>query len=77
MRGIVAATISMAEALSLDSIAEGVEDAAQAELLIALGCRELQGYWINRPLDAAALRDWARTFDARAHGLPRGSDPLP
>lgn len=70
LRSIVAATLSMSEALGLDSIAEGVETKAQAEALIALGCRELQGFWLSRPVSADALRDWARHFTAGDFGLP-------
>jgi EAL domain-containing protein (putative c-di-GMP-specific phosphodiesterase class I) len=69
VHGIVAATLSMAEALGLDTVAEGVETAEQAEALIALGCRELQGYRYSRPVPAAALRDWAASFDAARWGL--------
>lgn len=45
------------------TIAEGVEDAATAEVLKAMGCDEIQGYWISRPLPPADLLRWV---DGRA-----------
>ena len=40
------------------TIAEGVEDAATAEALREMGCDEIQGYWISRPLSTGELGDW-------------------
>ena len=39
-----------------DTIAEGVETAAQEESLRTLGCVLAQGYHLSRPLDAEAAR---------------------
>ena len=44
--------IAMADALGLVVIAEGVENAAQADGLLALGCPHAQGYHHYRPLRA-------------------------
>ena len=38
-------------------VAEGVETAAQADTLRALGCPKLQGYLFSRPISAEALTD--------------------
>ncbi len=46
------AIISMAEALEMTVVAEGVETLPQLRQLRALGCDELQGYLISRPLPA-------------------------
>jgi len=46
---IIRAIVSMAHSLKLDVIAEGVETADQAVFLRALGCPEMQGYWLARP----------------------------
>ncbi|HUG84870.1 MAG TPA: EAL domain-containing protein [Euzebya sp.] len=48
-RAIVASTIEMAARLGLRTVAEGVETAAQAAVLIELGCDMLQGYLFGRP----------------------------
>ncbi len=47
---IVSAVISMAHALNLVVVAEGVEDAATMLHLQALGCDEAQGFHFDRPL---------------------------
>ncbi len=47
---IVAAIIHMAHSLDLRVVAEGVETAAQAELLRDEGCDEMQGFFFSRPL---------------------------
>lgn len=48
-RSIVGAIITMADALDLDVIAEGVETPAQAATLADLGCPHAQGYLFGRP----------------------------
>lgn len=52
---IVAAVLEVVDALGLAAIAEGVETAAQAELLRGLGCRYGQGYHWGRPVPAATM----------------------
>jgi EAL domain-containing protein (putative c-di-GMP-specific phosphodiesterase class I) len=48
-RAIVRATISMARALGLLTLAEGVETQSQFENLMELGCDQFQGYLFGRP----------------------------
>lgn len=52
---IVKAIIALALALKLEVIAEGVETETQLALLSAEGCKEYQGYYFARPMDAAAF----------------------
>jgi EAL domain-containing protein (putative c-di-GMP-specific phosphodiesterase class I) len=42
--------VAMAKALGLSTVAEGVETAEQLELLNAMGCDQIQGYFFSRPL---------------------------
>ena len=51
-RIIVRYIIGMAQALRLPIIAEGVETLEQAEMLRALGCSEMQGYYFSKPVPA-------------------------
>ena len=44
----------MGHALEMRVVAEGVETAEQLAALQALGCEELQGYYISRPVPPAA-----------------------
>lgn len=53
---IVTAMLTLAHALDKRVVAEGIETAAQADLLKRLGCTLGQGYYFDRPLPIAALR---------------------
>lgn len=65
-RSIVAAIVSMAHNLSLRVTAEGVEAAAQAEMLAALGCDDVQGFLFAPPLPEALLEERLLAVDAGA-----------
>lgn len=52
---IVHSIIDMARTLGLRVTAEGVESAAVTQQLLRLGCDEIQGYYISRPLPADQL----------------------
>ena len=58
-RAIVRAIVQMARSLQLHVVAEGVESEAQRDVLVALGCDELQGYLFARPMPANVLALWA------------------
>ena len=49
---IVKAVLSLAQALGMRTVAEGIETAEQAQMLAALGCDYGQGYHFARPLEA-------------------------
>jgi len=49
---VVGAMIKLGDALSLRVLAEGVETEAQRKRLSELGCNELQGYLISKPITA-------------------------
>jgi diguanylate cyclase (GGDEF)-like protein/PAS domain S-box-containing protein len=55
---IVRASVELGHALQLESVAEGVEDAATWELLCGLGCDLAQGYFISRPMVADKVLPW-------------------
>lgn len=57
-QSIVDAVVRLAHALGLRVVAEGVESAGQRDVLLRLGCDELQGYFFARPMPADALLDW-------------------
>ena len=55
---LVSAIISMGHSLGLKIVAEGVETQWQRQQLALLGCDEIQGYLLSRPVEA-------RVFEAR------------
>ena len=54
-RAIVRWTVQLAHSMGLRVLAEGVESAALQEVVIALGCDELQGFHLHRPAPADEL----------------------
>lgn len=65
---ITRAIISLGHSLGLKVVAEGVENRATAQMLSALACEELQGFYFSRPLPVPELERWAHAY--------LGSDPL-
>jgi predicted signal transduction protein with EAL and GGDEF domain len=68
-RKIVAATITMAEALECRVVAEGIEDTATASLLRKLGCHDLQGYFFARPMTRENFNLWLIEREKNSVGL--------
>ena len=60
-RAIVKGVISLADALGLTVVAEGVETAQQLRFLQECGCGTLQGYYIAKPLTVDALQAWVQS----------------
>ncbi len=52
--GLVSAILGMARALNLETVAEGVENAGQAERLKELGAALVQGFYFAKPMPAGA-----------------------
>jgi diguanylate cyclase (GGDEF)-like protein len=55
---IVRATVELGHSLGLEVVAEGVEDEATRQLLIACKCETAQGFLISRPLPAEDIERW-------------------
>jgi diguanylate cyclase (GGDEF)-like protein len=54
-RSIAQSIVNLATALNLRVVAEGVETAGQRDLLVAMGCNELQGFLFSMPIPAYEL----------------------
>lgn len=63
---IVKSTIQLAESLNMKVVAEGIETKEQANLLIALGCHTLQGYYYGKP---SPMKDWTSKNNKKAKEL--------
>ena len=59
-QAIVKAIINLADSLGMDTIAEGVETAAQAAFLKSHGCQKAQGFHFSHPLPADEFAALAR-----------------
>ena len=57
-RIVVETALMLAQRLQIESLAEGIEEPAQLEILRQLGCDYGQGYGIGRPMSAEATVDW-------------------
>lgn len=66
---IVRAVIALAEALNLQTVAEGVETAAQLKFVQELGCHAVQGFLFS---PAVSAEDFSQLIDAGRIALPAG-----
>jgi EAL domain-containing protein (putative c-di-GMP-specific phosphodiesterase class I) len=65
-RSIVHASINLAHTLGLKAVAERVESMATWKLLHALGCDQIQGYLVARPMPADRFSAWVRHYEPAA-----------
>ena len=68
---IITAVLMLANHLGLRTVAEGVETEEQCRFLQGHDCREIQGYLIDKPLEAEAFA--ARWLERRTERLPRAA----
>ena len=69
---IVEAIISIAHALQLCVIAEGVESKGQLDFLAERKCTEFQGYYFSKPLSAGHFGDLLKATQIRISGHQTG-----
>jgi diguanylate cyclase (GGDEF)-like protein/PAS domain S-box-containing protein len=70
---IISSIVSLAEALGMETTAEGVETLDELDLVRMLGCSHVQGYIYAKPLTSKAASDQLATgLSAIAHG-PRSA----
>lgn len=72
-RKIVQTIIRLADDLGIPTIAEGAETAEQVDILQAMGCRQVQGYFFARPMPPGEARDWLLDW---TKGQARGAAPV-
>jgi diguanylate cyclase (GGDEF)-like protein len=68
---IVEAISALARSLGIGLVAEGVEEARQADFLRARYCTELQGYLFSRPLPAHEIVEAVRRLSSASEGVAR------
>lgn len=67
-RRIVGAMVTLAKALDLVVLAEGVETRQEQDILRDLGCQQLQGYSLARPMPLEQSTGWIGQY--LTHGKP-------
>ncbi|MGY0195597.1 putative bifunctional diguanylate cyclase/phosphodiesterase [Leptothrix sp. BB-4] len=64
-RAIVRNIVALAKSLRMTTVAEGVEEPAQVQVLGAEGCEQIQGYLAARPMPAEDIRAFLRGWRDR------------
>lgn len=64
---VIRAITTLADALGMETLAEGVEDEAQAEILRQEGCRQIQGYLLSKPIDSRLVRGFINEMEFSTH----------
>ncbi|WLQ13420.1 EAL domain-containing protein [Hahella aquimaris] len=59
-RAIIKAILALAKELSIEVVAEGVEERTQLDFLSLHRCDLIQGYYVAKPLPADGMRDFLR-----------------
>jgi EAL domain-containing protein (putative c-di-GMP-specific phosphodiesterase class I) len=64
-RRSLSSCIKMAEALGLNTVAEGVECDEEWRVIKELGCKTVQGYFVARPMPVPMLAQWFKEWNQR------------
>jgi diguanylate cyclase (GGDEF)-like protein len=65
---VVRSIVELGHSLGLSVVAEGVEEDAARDQLVAMGCDVAQGYLISRPLSEERFEAWLAARTVRARG---------
>jgi EAL domain-containing protein (putative c-di-GMP-specific phosphodiesterase class I)/GGDEF domain-containing protein len=69
MRALCETIVAMARQLKLRTVAEGVEQPGELEVLRQIGCDAAQGYLFQRPVPAADLAEFLRSWPRQTESL--------
>lgn len=72
-RAILQSSLALARELGLVTVAEGAETLEDWQLLAELGCELVQGYFVARPMEAAAFPEWIRQWRSPPTRLSGGA----
>ena len=71
---VIRVITTLATALGMETLAEGVEDIAQFEILEREGCQNIQGYLFSRPVAADGVAELLRDGAGYQRHLRAGPD---
>jgi diguanylate cyclase (GGDEF)-like protein len=66
-RALVKSIITLADSLSIQVLAEGIESRKQEEVLIKLGCDYAQGYFYSKPLPVSQIPEFIERWNRIPH----------
>jgi diguanylate cyclase len=69
MRSLCETIVAMARQLNLRTVAEGIEEQGELEVMREIGCDAGQGYLFQRPIPAAEFTQFIRDWPERKHGF--------
>src|SRR4030095_1512440 len=72
---LAGAIVAMSDSLVIATVAEGIEEASQAERMLALDCTYGQGYYFSRPVSGDAVAAMLAGAPAGRGGHPPGGAP--
>ena len=67
-RSVVEASVTLARNLGMTSVAEGIQQRPEWDLLSGLGCDEMQGYFTARPMSEEGLQAWVAQWRLNSAG---------
>jgi diguanylate cyclase (GGDEF)-like protein len=70
-QSMLAAILTMAERLDLETLAEGVETVGEHAMLSQLGCHHVQGFSISRPMTFEQTLEWMETHNRKLAQTPQ------
>jgi EAL domain-containing protein (putative c-di-GMP-specific phosphodiesterase class I) len=65
LRTILEASLRLAQELGLRTVAEGVEERADWDLLCESGCDMVQGFFVAKPMPADEVDAWVAKWESR------------
>jgi diguanylate cyclase (GGDEF)-like protein len=69
MQSLCQTIVAMAKQLNLRTVAEGIEEQGELEVMRELGCEGGQGYLFQRPVPAEEFETFLREWPERRHGF--------
>ena len=61
-RTVLSSSVEMATKLNLSTVAKGIETQQDMDLAMELGCDQVQGWFIARPMHFDELMEWLHTW---------------
>jgi len=66
---VIRAIVTLADALGIETLAEGVEEPAQLAVLREEGCQQIQGYLLSRPIVGGEVAPFIINQTVRSQGI--------